>query len=507
MVQLIPVDHDPFDMAGGLAAARGPDADYTRNQPYVREGASGFNTQLPQIDEFAFRDWLQRNKVPFNPDAAGASDYDMRGFYRGLTQGHPRAATAVNPNDQQLHYPDYWKTPYHRTFSSESQWARPVAPQWNSQDQLIAPSGRILFDERRAEGGPVDPSRSYLVGENGPELFRPQEPGEIVPPDRLMLPPRNPAMPADWAQNLVRGVGGKLADIVMSAKRAMDHGMTTEEAIPWGGDLAMTLAGAGAPAAVRGAAGIFGGRLAQTADRAALSRAEELAKAGAPREQIWNDTGWFKGGDDKWRFEIPDKGAALTGQRSRNQTMQQEMVHPELYAAYPKTADIKMYYGARPGGGSYYSVSPNEARGAINVSSAATDPSIHLHELQHAVQEAEGLTRGSSPDGMKSFASDLFRQAGNTPAGQRYRELEAKRSAVGGSLTPAEQDEMMNIYKKNFDMNALQRDAYHRTAGEVEARNVQIRMNMTPEERRAKAPWLTEDVPAEQQIFGSAPPR
>jgi len=58
------------------------------------------------------------------------------------------------------------------------------------------------------------------------------------------------------------------------------------------------------------AAGIFGGRLAQTADHAALGRAEDMARKGADRDAIWNDTGWFQGSDGKWRFEIPDNAAA-----------------------------------------------------------------------------------------------------------------------------------------------------------------------------------------------------
>lgn len=95
----------------------------------------------------AFRQWVARNKVPFNADAP-TTDYDMRGFYRGLQQQNPRAMSAVNPNDNQMHYPDYWKTPLHQTFSNESQFATSVAPRWNSLDQLVSPGGRILFDER-----------------------------------------------------------------------------------------------------------------------------------------------------------------------------------------------------------------------------------------------------------------------------------------------------------------------------------------------------------------------
>lgn len=42
---------------------------------------------------------------------------------------------------------------------------------------------------------------------------------------------------------------------------------------------------------------------------------------------------------------------------------------------------------------------------------------------------------------------------------------------------------------------------YKRLAGEVEARNVQKRMNMTPEERRATPPWETLDVPESELIY------
>ena len=122
---------------------------YARNQPYVRSGASNFATTLAPGDEMAFRQWLTENGVPFNPDQQAPQDYDMRGFWQGLRNQNPRAQSAVNPNDSRMHYPDYWKTPYHETFSRESQWATGMAPRWNDQDQLVAPSGRIVFDERR----------------------------------------------------------------------------------------------------------------------------------------------------------------------------------------------------------------------------------------------------------------------------------------------------------------------------------------------------------------------
>jgi hypothetical protein len=124
-----------------------------------------FNTPLPLGDELKFNAWLQENKVPFDARAP-VSDYDMRGFYKGLQEGHPAAASAIDPNDQQMHYPDYWKTPYHETFSNQSQWALPTAPAWNEQDQLIDQSGKLLFDDRARNTSPwrpVDPTPPALM--------------------------------------------------------------------------------------------------------------------------------------------------------------------------------------------------------------------------------------------------------------------------------------------------------------------------------------------------------
>lgn len=44
-------------------------------------------------------------------------------------------------------------------------------------------------------------------------------------------------------------------------------------------------------------------------------------------------------------------------------------------------------------------------------------------------------------------------------------------------------------------------DLYKAHAGEVEARATQARMKLTPEERRAREPWLDYDVPEAQQVI------
>jgi hypothetical protein len=124
-----------------------PQQTFQNNQQYIAPGQTNFNTQLPQMDEFQFRQWLQDKNVPFDPNNQ-QQDYDMRGYWQGLQQGNPRAVSGMNANDGQLHFSDNWKTPYHQSFSNESKYAAPNAPQWVNDSQLAAPSGRIVFDEK-----------------------------------------------------------------------------------------------------------------------------------------------------------------------------------------------------------------------------------------------------------------------------------------------------------------------------------------------------------------------
>jgi hypothetical protein len=151
MADVLAIDEvlSPVSPMGPLPADE-PDlqSNFARNKDWIAGESSNFNTDLgPRETEF--RQWVQQNKVPFQFDP-GPQDYDMRGFWQALMSGDPRAVSAIDPNDQRLHYPDYWKTPYHETFSNESQWAAPNAPRWNDKDQLVAADGTILFDDRAA---------------------------------------------------------------------------------------------------------------------------------------------------------------------------------------------------------------------------------------------------------------------------------------------------------------------------------------------------------------------
>lgn len=116
---------------------------YQRNKQYARPGP--YQTMLPADQEAQFRQWVQANRVPFDPNNP-TSDYDMRGFWQD--QAARQQGTQTNPNDGLPHYPDTYKTPFHQSFSNESRYALPTAPRWANDHQLVDQYGRVLFDER-----------------------------------------------------------------------------------------------------------------------------------------------------------------------------------------------------------------------------------------------------------------------------------------------------------------------------------------------------------------------
>ena len=117
-----------------------------RNLAYAQPDWQKQLTKLPSAQEKAFLDWVKDNKVPFN-SADKYPDYDMRGYYLS-TLTDPKAAKAgINAATQSLHYPDTYKTPYHESFSAESKWAKPGAPNWKD-NKLVTPSGEVVFEDK-----------------------------------------------------------------------------------------------------------------------------------------------------------------------------------------------------------------------------------------------------------------------------------------------------------------------------------------------------------------------
>jgi len=288
----------------------------------------------------------------------------------------------------------------------------------------------------------------------------------------------------------------------------------------------------------------FGGVNAKTADKKLLGIAQQMEKAGAGRDQIYRETGWFKGVDGKWRFEIDDSQSKL-GDKALEEFWNNKgtsgrsagiLHHKPLYEAYPEmrenTTALREQF---PSGGSW---DRQEKIIYADGSTPSEGRSVILHEGQHAVQDAEGFASGGS---LNTFTQQKEAELARDALFWR-REVAAKRKEMPQADWIAVENAVVHDYQKNDMMDWLPsreardlandrlgnpdaqldelvkvygldqsvstkspREMYRRLAGETEARNVQTRRDFTPEERRARPPWTTQDVPDEQQIvrYGS----
>lgn len=123
-----------------------PEQIYERNKGFAKPGP--YITKLAPKGEAEFQAWAQANHMRADPPDDEKSDYDMRGFWLAQTQGDPDAVAQIDHNDNKMHEPDQWKTPYDLTFSRQSRYATDGAPDWNAEDQLVTPDGSIVYDDR-----------------------------------------------------------------------------------------------------------------------------------------------------------------------------------------------------------------------------------------------------------------------------------------------------------------------------------------------------------------------
>lgn len=98
-------------------------------------------TELSPQQEAQFEKWLHAGGY------ADSRDYDLRGFWRAMIAGDPRAKRSFNPVTKTIHFPDTWKTPYSKSFSNESVYATPDAPHWIGS-KLVDKNGKVVFQDK-----------------------------------------------------------------------------------------------------------------------------------------------------------------------------------------------------------------------------------------------------------------------------------------------------------------------------------------------------------------------
>ena len=294
-----------------------------------------------------------------------------------------------------------------------------------------------------------------------------------------------------------------------------------------------------------------------------LQVARDMEADGKDAKTIRLATGWERGADGKWRYEIDDSKAEYNwGLKAQIKFEFNKVVklsdifnYPELFKVYPRLKELKFEIKdledkAESG---YYSSKENKivinkvfySNGSIKGREAEA---VILHEIQHAIQDIEGFARGGSPEEFANYKNEriaeilaaekqelenlfdndaLSRDIISEYEKYQYQEdgvkqfyeyladkhnltiKQAKKAAnelasrIGDDPTTANYKAKIEFYNQIIkSKNPFEQ--YQRLAGEAEARNVEARMGMTPDQRRATTLQETEDVARDEQaiLFG-----
>lgn len=237
-----------------------------------------------------------------------------------------------------------------------------------------------------------------------------------------------------------------------------------------------------------------------------LSVARKMEEEKKDAKAIKMATGWERGADGKWRYEIPDakiKDTMDVGGGQIVKRYEDDMLWnggklsdvidaPELFKAYPQLKNVRIETDAimndMPSNGEYNSKTNTIT---IHADELKYMNGILNHEIQHAIQDIEGFAKGGSPRLVRGEVKKRFDEVT-----KHIKQLRAEGKEDEAKALIEKNRGLYNAYTKNDDYNS-----YKSLAGEVEARNVQERMKMTPEERRKTLAESTEDVARKDQIF------
>jgi len=179
---------------------------------------------------------------------------------------------------------------------------------------------------------------------------------------------------------------------------------------------------------------------------------------------------------------------------------QKALLHPELSAAYPDTKNIIVSLKPNRTGG-YYEMGRDNIGVPVIGENNAADRSLMLHELQHAIQQREGFAAGANPNA--PYPAGVRDQIIRDQLKELKEITKYDPSNPYSSPNTLTDEELLQMAIRNTDeQNGVGRmQAYLRSAGEAEARAVQSRMNMTPEQRLQKFPLESYDVPIGSLLF------
>ena len=214
-------------------------------------------------------------------------------------------------------------------------------------------------------------------------------------------------------------------------------------------------------------------------------------------------------------------------------TVGERLEHPAFFAAYPSAKSIRLLLEPMQSNyGGFFDPISNKI--AINSThSKEAQLSSLLHELQHWVQKQENFSEGGDlsqflysddfklseedqtiVDSIDSKVAELREE--ERRLGEFFRNLPDSMKGVGKAEKESRRLESISYEIRSLNdqkyaitkpaRNRMAMDKYRRTSGEIEARDVQARQRFTPEQRKAVAPYSSENIAKEDAIvmFGGS---
>lgn len=292
----------------------------------------------------------------------------------------------------------------------------------------------------------------------------------------------------------------------------------------------------------------YAGQTAKTADHDMLATARDMRDDGVDNETIRKETGWFVGKDGKWRFEMDDSQSRVKLPESNYNELGDLLENSRILEAYPEMANMKVIFqGLEDGQYGQYDAKFDTIDLAYELKSKPKELRYALlHELQHAIQHRERFATGASvaywqrridegfdtrtakqkkaeakaedalrrvleerpefyhdmmnlrkmlPDVPRGKVDwDTFEQLEEDPV--EWQEYDAQRDLLEekyGVEAMFDFDDLLHDREKAMRNERSATDLYFATSGEIEARNVEGRADLTAKERREKAPMLGDE--------------
>lgn len=152
---------------------------------------------------------------------------------------------------------------------------------------------------------------------------------------------------------------------------------------------------------------------ARTANRELLNEAQAMAAEGKMQREIYEKTGWRRGADGNWRFEIPDNLDKIDIKKLQSTkqffSLAEIYDNEKLYEAYPFLREVTIQKEKLDGNRLGYS----EGDYLIVIDSDVDEwftPGTIIHELQHIIQNYEGFASGGNTRQVRTLVNEAIRK-------------------------------------------------------------------------------------------------